>query len=73
MSKINKGDLLYWSTDGGLTYTHATIISDILDDDVLYTGHTNNRLDASLKDALSRYQVAIVHLNDYVPRGGIDE
>jgi RHS repeat-associated core domain len=64
---IQKGDLLYWSKDGGQTAYHATIISSVIADDILYAGHTSDVFDKSLrehKDFLSSHVVFVVKLKN---------
>jgi len=63
---IKKGDLLYWSSDSGETVHHATMISSVTEDDILYTGNTSSRFDASLSKALKNETVLIVRINDFI-------
>lgn len=45
---------------------HATMISSVEKSDILYTGNTMTRFDASLKGALKNETVLIVRINDYI-------
>lgn len=48
---IQKGDLLYFNDQQG-NVEHATIISNIVDGQILYSGNTTRRYDYPLADAL---------------------
>ena len=65
---IQKGDLMYWSKDGGKTLYHATIISDIEDGKIKYAGHTNPAKRTDLYDRMNENgeTVVIVLMNDYI-------
>ena len=63
---IKKGDLLYWSSDSGKSVHHATMISSVTEEDILYTGNTSSRFDASLSKALKSETVLIVRINDFI-------
>jgi len=65
---VQVGDLVFIDTRGTGIH-HATIISDVTDNDILLAGNTSNWLDESLTDLLRRrpyIQVHIVRLNDSV-------
>ena len=63
---IKIGDLLYWSSDSGESVHHATMISRINNDDILFTGNTSSQFDASLKEKLQNETVLIVRINDVI-------
>lgn len=64
--KIEKGDLLYWSNNNGETVHHATIISNVSENDILFAGHTRSAFDKSLFENLGDEMVIIVKLRDYL-------
>lgn len=61
---IQKGDLMYFFSDEGVH--HATIISDIGKQGILYSGNTSRRFDYPLINALENGEkgVYIVRMND---------
>ena len=62
---IQTGDLLYWDRNGkGIT--HATIISDVTDEDILFAGNSRSRFDAALSEVLNDYKggVYIIRIKD---------
>jgi RHS repeat-associated protein len=61
---IQTGDLLYWSSDGGNSMHHATIISSVSSTDIFYSGNTSSRFDHSLRGAIGSGTVYIVRLRD---------
>ncbi len=42
------------------------MISSVTEDDILYTGNTSSRFDASLSKALKNETVLIVRINDFI-------
>ena len=63
---IRPGDLMYFSRDGGKTAYHATIISDVTNDDIKFCAHTKGRKDKELSLVLGDETVVIVMLNDKI-------
>lgn len=63
-ANIQIGDLLYFENDKDGIH-HATIISGITDDDILYAAHSAPRFDASLKKKLGEEIAHIILLNDH--------
>ena len=66
---IQKGDLLYWSRDGGKTVHHATIISEVGNGEIRYAGHTDFATTEDLSEKMKEkpYEtMVIVLMNDYI-------
>lgn len=66
---IQKGDLLYWYEieDGEEVVKHATMISSVTNDDILYTGHSNPRFDTPASEVLkgNGQSLKVIRLKDY--------
>ena len=63
---IRPGDLMYFSRDGGQTAYHATIISNVYDDEIEYCAHTKGRRDQKLSESIKDETVIIVRINDKI-------
>lgn len=57
---------MYFSSDGGQTVYHATIISDVTNNDIKFCAHTTGRKDKKLSEVLGNETVVIVRLNDRI-------
>ena len=62
---IQTGDLLYWDRKGK-GVTHASIISKVTGDEILFAGNTRARFDYSVKNALGDYKggIYIIKIKD---------
>ena len=60
---IQKGDLMYFKNKDGSVH-HATIISDVIDNKIFYSGNTKRRYDQPLDKSFGD-GVYIVHMYDY--------
>ncbi len=62
---IQTGDLLYWDRKGK-GVTHASIISKVAGDEILFAGNTRARFDYSVKNALGDYKggIYIIKIKD---------
>ena len=60
---IQKGDLLYFENKKGIH--HATIISSVTDDNILYAAHTSSRFNEKLSEHLGKETCHIIILKDY--------
>jgi len=58
INDVKVGDLLFWGSDYKGSVHHATMITKIENGDIWYSGHTKNRIDASVKKALSQKDVS---------------
>lgn len=65
---IQKGDLLYWSEDGGNSAYHATIINKVSQTDILFAGHTSSAYDKKLSTTMkdNGKSVMIIRMKDYI-------
>ena len=66
---IQKGDLMYFSDEGG-NVNHATIISRVDDEMIYYSGNTKRRYDQSLEESIDENGVRIIKMNNVLPSGG---
>lgn len=48
---VKEGDLLYWDWEGDKKINHATIITDTMNGELKYSGHSNPRRDKKLKES----------------------
>jgi RHS repeat-associated protein len=68
-NNIQKGDLMFFAhRDTGEVY-HATIISQVTEDEIKYAAHTSNRKYEKLSDHLDSDFVVIVRIRDDAIRG----
>ncbi|MGN0569164.1 MAG: amidase domain-containing protein [Candidatus Fimenecus sp.] len=62
--KIQVGDIMLMDThiDGKEAYNHATIITKITNNEIYYTAHSKNRLDAKLSEKVSSKSIENIYV-----------
>ncbi len=66
---IQKGDLLYWSHGDEDDISHASMISNIKDNMILYTANTRSRFDYRVDKSFASYSaIYIVRINNYIEK-----
>lgn len=63
-NKIQVGDIMLMDThiDGKEAYNHATIITKITNNEIYYTAHSKNRLDAKLSEKVSSKSIENIYV-----------
>ena len=61
---IQPGDLLYFSSAPDKLPYHATIITDVNNDEIYYSGHTKSRFDYPLSASIGDETVFIIRIFD---------